>query len=130
LHRPIRRRDPYPVSDQEGVGTEVTEDPRVDGVSRQYGRWEYPPPVVDLEEWTKTYWDWFDPYWAHRVLWPNREYRPDLDILIAGCGTYQAAVFAFMNRAARVVGIDISQSAMDHQAFSSGGCNSVWITGI
>jgi SAM-dependent methyltransferase len=92
----------------------VTEDPRVDGVSRQYDRWEYPPPVTDLEAWTKTHWDWFDPYWAHRVLWPNREYRPDLDILIAGCGTYQAAVFAFMNRAAKVVAIDISQSALDH----------------
>ncbi|MEE3753669.1 class I SAM-dependent methyltransferase [Mycobacterium intracellulare] len=95
----------------------MSEDPRADGVSRQYDRWEYPPPVTDLETWTKNHWDWFDPYWAHRVLWPDRAYRPDLDILIAGCGTFQAAVFAFMNRAARVVAIDVSRSALDHQQY-------------
>ncbi len=95
----------------------MTEDPRGDGVSRQYDRWEYPPPVTDLEVWTKNHWDWFDPFWAHRVLWPNREYKPDLDILIAGCGTYQAAVFAFMNRAAKVVAIDVSRSALNHQQY-------------
>lgn len=95
----------------------MSEDPRADGVSRQYDRWEYPPPVTDLEAWTKNHWDWFDPFYAHRVLWPNREYKPDLDILIAGCGTFQAAVFAFMNRAARVVAIDVSRSALDHQRY-------------
>jgi SAM-dependent methyltransferase len=93
----------------------VTDDPLGDGVSRQYDRWEYPPPVTDIAAWSKTHWDWFDPFWAHRVLWPNREYRPDLDILIAGCGTFQAALFAFMNRAARVVAIDVSRSALKHQ---------------
>lgn len=95
----------------------MTEDPGVDGVSRQYDRWEYPPPVADLEAWTKSHWDWFDPFWAHRVLWPNREYVPDLDILIAGCGTFQAAHFAFMNRSAKVVGIDVSQTALNHQQY-------------
>ncbi|MCW2987945.1 MAG: SAM-dependent methyltransferase [Solirubrobacterales bacterium] len=95
----------------------MTEDPRADGVSRQYDRWQYPPPVTDLEVWTRNHWDWFDPFWAHRVLWPNREYQPDLDILIAGCGTYQAAVYAFMNRAAKVVAIDVSRSALDHQQY-------------
>jgi SAM-dependent methyltransferase len=95
----------------------VTEDPRGDGVSRQYDRWEYPPPVTDLEAWTRNHWDWFDPFWAHRVLWPNRQYKPDLDILIAGCGTFQAAVFAFMNRGAKVVGIDVSRTALSHQQY-------------
>ena len=95
----------------------MPEDPRTDGVSRQYDRWEYPPPVTDLEAWTKNHWDWFDPFWAHRVLWPNREYKPDADILIAGCGTYQAAVIAFMNRAAKVVAIDVSRSALDHEQY-------------
>lgn len=101
----------------EGVSADVTDDPRADGVSRQYDRWEYPPPVTDLDAWTKNHWDWFDPFWAHRVLWPHRAYKPDLDILIAGCGTFQAAVFAFMNRAAKVVAIDVSQSALNHQQY-------------
>lgn len=92
----------------------MTEDPRGDGVSRQYDRWEYPPPVTDLAAWTTNHWDWFDPYWAHRTLWPNREYQPDLDILVAGCGTFQAAVLAYMNRGAKVVVIDVSESALNH----------------
>lgn len=92
----------------------MTEDPRGDGVSRQYDRWEYPPPVTDLAAWTTNHWDWFDPYWAHRILWPSREYKPDLDILVAGCGTFQAAVLAYMNRDAKVVAIDVSQSALNH----------------
>ena len=92
----------------------MTEDPRGDGVSRQYDRWEYPPPVTDLAAWTTNHWDRFEPYWAHRVLWPNREYKPDLDILVAGCGTFQAAVLAYMNRGAKVVAIDVSQSALNH----------------
>ncbi|OBG79751.1 methyltransferase domain-containing protein [Mycobacterium sp. E3305] len=95
----------------------MTDDPRSDGVSSQYDRWEYPPPITDLAAWTKAHWDWFDPFWAHRVLWPNREYVPDLDILIAGCGTFQAALFAFMNRAARVVGIDVSRKALEHERY-------------
>ena len=92
----------------------MTEDPRGDGVARQYDRWEYPPPVADLGAWSKTHWDWFDPFWAHRLLWPNREYKPDLDILIAGCGTFQAGLFAFKNPGAHVVGIDVSENALDH----------------
>jgi len=95
----------------------VAEDPRVDDVSRQYDRWEYPPPVADLGAWTKNHWDWFDPFWAHRVYWPDREYKPDLDILIAGCGTFQAALFAFMNRDAKVVGIDVSETALIHERY-------------
>lgn len=37
--------------------------------------------------------------------------------LIAGCGANQASVFAFTNRAAKVVAIDVSQSALDHQRY-------------
>jgi SAM-dependent methyltransferase len=48
---------------------------------------------------------------------PTATYRPDLDILIAGCGTNQAAVFAFSNTEANVVGIDISQPSLDHQQY-------------
>lgn len=93
----------------------MNDDARSDVVSRQYERWKYPPPITDLTTWTLTNWDWFDPAHAHRVLWPDRDYRPDLDILIAGCGTNQAAVFAYNNPAANVVAVDISQLSLDHQ---------------
>ncbi|WP_292974817.1 class I SAM-dependent methyltransferase [Mycobacterium sp.] len=92
-------------------------DARDDVVSRQYERWRYPPPIADLAAWTTTDWEWFDPAHAHRVLWPDRDYRPDLDILIGGCGTNQAAVFAFNNPGANVVAVDISQPSLDHQQY-------------
>lgn len=95
----------------------MNDDPRNDDVSRQYDRWQYPPPIADLEVYSQNNWEWFDPFRAHRMLWPDREYRPDLDILIAGCGANQAAVFAFTNRSATVVAVDVSQSALDHQQY-------------
>ncbi len=92
-------------------------DPRADVVTRQYERWRYPHPIQDLEAWTVDNWDWFDPVHAHRMLWPDREYKADLDILIAGCGTNQAATFAFNNPTARVVAVDVSQPSLDHQQY-------------
>ncbi len=41
--------------------------------------------------------------------------RPD--ILIAGCGTNQAAVFAFTNPNAKVVAVDVSQPSLDHHQY-------------
>lgn len=95
----------------------MTLDPRSDIVSRQYERWRYPAPIPDLTDWTRNNWEWFDPVHAHRCLWPDRGYRPELDILIAGCGTNQAAVFAFTNPQARVLAIDVSQASLEHQRF-------------
>ena len=92
-------------------------NPQADVVSRQYEQWRYPQPIQDLEAWMRGNWEWFDPSHAHRVLWPNREYKRDLDILIAGCGTNQAAVFAFANPDAKVVAVDVSQPSLDHQQY-------------
>jgi SAM-dependent methyltransferase len=110
--------DPRSAVRREGATADVNDDARTDVVSRQYERWRYPDPIPDLEAWIAAdNWDWFDPFYAHRVLWPDREYQPDIDILIAGCGTNQAAAFAFTNRAANVVGVDISQPSLDHQQY-------------
>ena len=102
---------------REGASAEVNDNPPADVVSRRYERYRYPQPIQDLEVWLANNWEWFDPSHAHRVLWPDREYQPDLDILIAGCGTNQAAVFAFMNADAKVVAVDISQPSLDHQQY-------------
>ena len=95
----------------------MNEEPRADVVARQYERWRYPEPIHDLAAWVETNWEWFDPVHAHRVLWPDRAYKPNLDILIAGCGTNQAAVFAFTNPVANVVAVDVSQPSLDHQQY-------------
>ena len=89
-------------------------DPLADVVSGQYEKWVYPEPIEDLPGWLASNWQWFDPSHAHRILWPDRPYRPDLDILVAGCGTNQAAVIAYTNPDARVVAIDVSRTSLDH----------------
>lgn len=102
---------------EQEVSPKMTEDSPTDVVSRQYQRWRYPRPITDLEAWLVNNWEWFDPSHAHRVLWPGREYKPDADILIAGCGTNQAAVFAYTNPAAKVVAVDVSQASLDHHQY-------------
>ncbi len=95
----------------------MTGPPSSDAVARQYDRWIYPTPLDDLEAWLQSNWEWFDPSHAQHLLWPDRDYRPDMDILIAGCGTNQAAVFAFTNPSAHVVAVDVSSSSLDHQRY-------------
>jgi len=97
--------------------TDTFIQPLADIVSGQYEKWFYPEPIVDLDLWLQNNWQWFDPSHAHRIFWPNQDYRPELDILIAGCGTNQAAVFAYNNPQAKVVAIDVSKTSLDHQYF-------------
>jgi SAM-dependent methyltransferase len=92
----------------------MTPGPLADVVSDQYRKWVYPDPITDLPAWLENNWQWFDPSHAYRLFWPDRDYRPDMDILVAGCGTSQAAVFAYTNPDADIVGIDISQPSLDH----------------
>lgn len=91
--------------------------PLSDVVSNQYARWMYPQPILDIPAWIENNWEWFDPKHAHRMFWPDREYQPGLDILIAGCGTNQAAIFAYCNPDAKVVAIDVSEPSLDHHRF-------------
>jgi SAM-dependent methyltransferase len=95
----------------------MTTDPLNDVVAAQYEQWSYPEPIVDLKAWMSTQWQWFDPKIAHRLFWPDRDYAPQMDILVAGCGTNQAAVFAYANRRAHVVAIDVSQASLAHHEF-------------
>jgi SAM-dependent methyltransferase len=90
-------------------------DPKADVVSQQYERWRYPEPIQDLDAWLRGNWQWFDPSHSYRVLFPGRDDRRDLDILIAGCGTNQAAVLAYTNPEAKVVAVDVSQHSLDHE---------------
>ncbi|MCW1959686.1 MAG: class I SAM-dependent methyltransferase [Mycobacterium sp.] len=95
----------------------MTSDPRSDVINRQYEAWSYPEPITDIPGWLEGNWERFDPSHAHPILWPDRGYQSGMDILIAGCGTNQAAVFAYTNPDAKVVGVDISQASLDHQQF-------------
>ena len=95
----------------------MTTNPLTDVVSSQYERWMYPQPILDLRGWLANNWQWFDPSHAHRMFWPDRDDKPDRDILVAGCGTNQAEVLAFTNPTAKVVAIDVSQPSLDHHTY-------------
>ncbi len=83
----------------------------------QYENWIYPLPVHDLDEDFKAgSFDRSDPSLFRRKLWPRPVEPEKLKILIVGCGTMQAARHAYRNRACTVVGIDISQSSLDHES--------------
>ena len=92
----------------------MSTDPLGDVVSQQYESWVYPAPIEDLDEWLESSWQWFDPSHAHRLMWPDRGYTPGMDILVAGCGTNQAAIIAYTNPSARVVAVDVSNASLDH----------------
>ena len=72
-----------------------------------------PPPIVDLEQ-TREMWQDENVHHAeHHWLWPHKEYRADLDVLVAGCGTWQAAKYALCHPAAHVIAIDISPASLE-----------------
>ena len=60
-------------------------------VRRFYDRHPYPPPVTDLDRYRQLGQDPNRRRAEYHLLWPNRPYREDMEILIAGCGTSQAA---------------------------------------
>lgn len=91
--------------------------PTSDIVAKQYTTWAYPEPIVDLPQWLRNNWQWFDPSHSSRLFWPNGQQPERLDILIAGCGTNQAAVIAYNNPESSVVAVDVSRQSLQHEQF-------------
>jgi len=90
--------------------TEATKDALCDF----YTSHPYPPPVENLDR-ARDMWQYEN---VHRgefhLLWPDREYRADFDVLVAGCGTFQASKFALCHPRSRVTGIDVSETSLTH----------------
>jgi SAM-dependent methyltransferase len=87
-------------------------------VARQYEAWVYPQPISDMAQALATgHYEPSDPSLVRRKLWPRKIEPDNLSILIAGCGTNQAAYYAFTNRNFQVVGIDISEASLGHQYY-------------
>jgi SAM-dependent methyltransferase len=77
-----------------------------------YDRHPYPPPTGDLEGYRRR---WQDPARRraeHHLYWPGRPFRQPSSILIAGCGTSQAAKHALRWPAAEVTAIDFSAASV------------------
>ena len=88
----------------------------LDPIAAFYTRHPYPPPVENLDRARD---EWRDPNRARaefHLFWPTKPYRPDIDILVAGCGTWQAAKYAVCRPDAHISGIDISPTSLEHTA--------------
>lgn len=86
-------------------------------VGDQYNEWVYPIPIEDMRAAIAngSYWEIGDPLLYGARFWPRNRSLEKLDVLIAGCGSVQAAYYACRNPNWNVVGIDISDSSLAHQ---------------
>jgi SAM-dependent methyltransferase len=80
-------------------------------VTAFYERHPYPPPVDDLEAYRRL-WDDRRRQADSHLFWPHEPYRDDRSILVAGCGTNQAAHYALRWPRAQVIGIDVSAKSI------------------
>jgi SAM-dependent methyltransferase len=90
-----------------------SDDAMLARVAAFYESHPYPPPADDLEAYRRA---WDDPrrLAESHLFWPGEPYREDRTILVAGCGTIQAAHYALRWPRARVVGIDVSAKSIAH----------------
>ena len=79
-----------------------------------YERYPYPRPIDDLDNYRRRWQDLNRRRADFHLFWPDKPYREARTILVAGCGTSQAAKHAARSQAARVVGIDVSETSVRH----------------
>ena len=77
-----------------------------------YERYPYPRPIDSLERYRRLGQDQQKRRADYHLVWPVRPYRGDQSILVAGCGTSQAAKHALRWPAAQVTGIDFSATSV------------------
>ena len=79
-----------------------------------YERMPYPAPLTSLDEHRDLYKN-PDRRRAHyHLMWPTEPLRGNQEILVAGCGTSQAARYALREPDARVTAIDISDTSLGY----------------
>lgn len=87
-------------------------------VAKQYAAWVYPAPPEDLAQLKASGdYDLCDPNFFGSVIWPKNTDVQKLNILVAGCGTRQAAELAYNNPQCTVLGIDISEPSLQHEQY-------------
>lgn len=83
-------------------------------VRNQYEKWVYPAPIIDMRGAIQSgeYWEVGTPQTSYRRIWPRRRNADYLNILVAGCGSVQAAYYACLNPTWTVTGIDFSENSL------------------
>jgi len=77
-----------------------------------YERYPYPRPVESLDSYRRLWQERERRCADYHLFWPARLYREDFSILVAGCGTSQAAKHAMRWPEAQVTGIDFSATSV------------------
>ena len=96
-------------NDQDTQGAGLGASPQVQDF---YDRYPYPRPIDNLQNYGRL---WDDPQKRladFHLFWPAKTYREDYSILVAGCGTSQAAKYAIRWPHARITGIDFSATSL------------------
>ena len=74
----------------------------------------YPAPLRDLDRHRELYRNPDRRRALSLLLWPTEKPRANREILVAGCGTSQAAIHALREPDAHVTAIDISETSLRH----------------
>jgi SAM-dependent methyltransferase len=77
-----------------------------------YERMPYPAPFTSLDEHRDLYKNPNRRRAQFHLMWPTEPIRESREILVAGCGTSQAARYALREPNARVTAIDISETSL------------------
>ena len=80
-----------------------------------YEKHPYPLGLDDLKGYAPTWMCERRRAEAH-LFWPDEAFRDDRSILVAGCGTSQAAKYALRWPNAQVTGIDVSNASIEATA--------------
>ena len=85
-----------------------------DEVRAFYESHPYPKPFGDLDRHRELYRNPDRRRAWSLLLWPTEKPNANREILVAGCGTSQAAIHALREPDARVTAIDISETSLRH----------------
>jgi SAM-dependent methyltransferase len=85
---------------------------RADEVRAFYESHPYPAPLRDLDRHREIYRNPDRRRSMSLLMWPTEKPRGNREILVAGCGTSQAAIYALREPDARVTAIDISETSL------------------
>jgi SAM-dependent methyltransferase len=77
-----------------------------------YERMPYPAPLANLDGHRDLYKDHNRRRAEFHLMWPAEQPRANQEILVAGCGTSQAARYALREPDARITAIDISDASL------------------
>jgi len=81
-------------------------------VQNFYERYPYPRPIDSLEDYRRHWQDRQRRRADYHLFWPAKSFRESYSILVAGCGTSQAAKHAIRWPEASVTGIDFSTTSV------------------